>query len=143
MAHDPTPSDDSADDANAEGSADATPKKNALEWAVTGVGAVIVLFVVGFFVYELVAGASGPADLSVTLGEPAADSLTVEVPVEVENAGQEVAENVVVRVCAGPESCAEVMFDYVPYQSSAAGTVGLEAPLAAPPTGRVVSYRDP
>lgn len=133
-------------DAPADGQgapSDAPPGKNALEWAVTGAGALIVLFVVGFFVYELVAGASGPADLSVTLGETLSDSLTVEVPVEVRNDGQRVAENVVAEVCAGPGACAEVMFDYVPYQSKATGTVGLAAPLAAPLTARVVSYRDP
>ena len=119
------------------------PGKNALEWAVTGAGALIVLFVVGFFVYELVAGASGPADLTVTLGETTTDSLTVEVPVSVSNDGQRVAENVVVEVCAGPEACAEVTFDYVPYQSKATGMVGLAAPLGAPLTTRVVSFRDP
>ena len=117
--------------------------KNALEWSVTAVGAAIVLFVVGFFVYEWAAGASGPADLAVSLGEPVTDSLTVEVPVEVRNAGERVAERVVVEVCAGPEACAEVSFDYVPYQSRASGTVGLRAPLEGPLTTRVVSFVDP
>lgn len=143
--HDADETTEADDDAQADPSRDGDggPKKNALEWSVTAVGALIVLFVVGFFVYELVAGASGPADLSVRLGEPAVDSLTVEVPVEVENTGQKVAENVVVEVCAGPEACAEITFDYVPYQSAATGMVGLSAPLAAPLTTRVVSYRDP
>ena len=117
--------------------------KNALEWAVTGAGALIVLFVLGFFVYELVAGASGPAELVVRLGEPALDGATVEVPVEVRNTGERVAEAAVVEVCAGPEACAEITFDYVPYQSKLTGVVGLEAPLPGPLTTRVVSYRDP
>lgn len=131
----------SSDGSDAGGSG--RPEKNALEWAVSGVGAAIVLFVIGFFVYEWVAGASGPADLVVSLGEATTDSLTVEVPVEVRNRGERVAEAVVVEVCAGPEACAEVTFDYVPYQSRASGRVGLTAPLRAPLTTRVVSYVDP
>ena len=117
--------------------------KNALEWAVTGAGALVVLFVVGFFAYELVAGASGPADLVVRLGPPSPNGATVEVPVEVRNTGERVAEQAVVEVCAGPDNCAEVTFEYVPYQSRQTGTVGLVAPLAEAPTSRVVSYRDP
>ncbi len=53
------------------------------------------------------------------------------------------AEAVVVEVCAGPDACAQVTFEYVPYQSKTTGTVGLEAPLRAPLTTRVVSYVDP
>lgn len=117
--------------------------KNALEWTVTVAGALIVLFVLGFFVYELVAGASGPARLVVSLGEPAVEGAASNVPVEIRNEGERVAELAVVEVCAGPENCAEITFDYVPYQSKLTGTVGLEAPLGAAPTSRVVSYRDP
>jgi len=136
--------DDTSDDSAEDGSAgDSSQDKNVLEWTVTAAGALIVLFVVGFFVYELVAGASGPADLVVTLGNAKVDSLTVEVPVEVTNEGQKVAEHAVVEVCAGPGACAQISFDYVPYQSTVTGVVGLEAPLAAPLTARVASYVDP
>ena len=148
MSNDPTspddvPNDDRDREADGDPEAAGNPRKNALEWSVTIVGGLIVLFVVGFFVYEWVAGASGPADLTVGLGTPSADGLTVEVPVEVKNEGERVAERVLVEVCAGPEACAEVTFDYVPYQSKVSGTVGLAAPLRAPLTTRVVSYVDP
>lgn len=154
MSDDPSPdtteaddaaSDDASDDdASDDGSTDEQPRdKNALEWGVTIAGGLIVAFVIGFFVYELVAGASGPADLVVSLGEPTVDNLTVEVPIEVHNEGQAVAEVVVATVCAGPDACAEITFDYVPYQSTVTGVVGLEAPLRAPLTARVVSYVDP
>lgn len=129
------------DDRDSE--ADGQPDKNALEWSVTIAGGLIVGFVIAFFVYEWAAGATGPADLTVTLGAPVTDSLTVEVPVEVRNEGQRVAELVLVEVCAGDASCAEITFEYVPYQSRTSGVVGLEAPLRAPLTSRVVSYVDP
>lgn len=137
---------DAAPDADRPPDQEAAPgsqDKNVLEWAVTAAGALIVLFVLGFFVYELVAGASGPARLVVTLGAPEVEGATADVPVEIRNEGERVAEHAVVEVCAGPENCAEITFDYVPYQSKLTGTVGLEAPLGAAPTSRVVSYRDP
>ncbi len=133
-------SSDTSDDSRED---DGPPKKNALEWAVTIAGGLVVGFVVAFFVYEWVAGATGPADLTVSLGAPSSDSLTVEVPVEVMNEGERVAELVLVEICAGAASCAEITFDYVPYQSKKSGVVGLEAPLAGPLTSRVVSYVDP
>ncbi len=66
----------------------------------------------------------------------------VMVPVEVRNQGDRVAVGAQVEVCAGT-ACSQLTFDYVPFGSTVSGTAGLEAPLAAPPTARVVSYRDP
>lgn len=144
MTDDPNdPSSDSSDDASSPDEGPSSKDKNALEWGVTVAGGLIVLFVVGFFVYELVAGASGPADLRVSLGEPSRDSVAFAIPVEIRNEGQRVAVGALVEVCAGPTSCAEVTFEYVPYQSKATGTAFLDAPLAAAPEARVVSYRDP
>ena len=117
--------------------------KNWLEWTVTIAGALLVLFVLGFLTYQWVTDDGQPAELSISLGAPAQDGGTVEIPVEVKNDGQKVAEAAVVEVCAGPEACAQLTFDYVPFQSTVTGSVGLEAPLAAPLTTRMVSYRNP
>lgn len=130
---------DSGSDQNGSESKD----KNALEWVVTGLGAAIVLFVLGYLSYQFLAGSNTPADLVIALGAPEVQGTTAEVPVTVRNRGSRVAEAAVVEVCAGPESCAQLTFDYVPFESELTGTVGLEAPLTAPLTTRVVSYRDP
>ena len=115
--------------------------KNAIEWAVSGIGLAIVLLVVGFLVYQVVAGSDEPAELVITLESPETRQGTVMVPLTVENVGDRVAEAAVVEVCAGPESCAQVTFRYVPQGSKRNGTVGLAGPLAAPLETRVVSYR--
>lgn len=118
-------------------------EKNALEWAMTLLGAALVLFVVGFLTYQLFAGTDRPAELQIRLGEPRTNGSTVEVPVTVRNEGGRVAEAAVVEVCAGPESCAQLTFDYLPFESEFEGVMGLEAPLQAPLTTRVVSFRNP
>ena len=65
------------------------------------------------------------------------------IPIEARNEGDHVAEAATVEVCAGPESCGEVSFSYIPKGSTRSGIVGLNAPLEAPVTTRVVSYRKP
>ena len=120
-----------------------TPKRNALEWTLTTLGAVLVVGILGYLVYEWVAGATGPAELVITTGPPEIRHGTAEIPVEVRNEGARVAEAAVVEVCAGPDSCSEIHFDYVPFGSKVEGTVGLEAPLAGPVTTRMVSFRKP
>ena len=129
-----------ADDAR---ESDQPEGKSPLEWTVTGIGVLVVLFVVGFFVYEWVSREDAPADLVVSLGSPAAKGASVEVPVEVENVGRTVAQVAVVEVCAGEASCAQITFDYVPYGSRVAGVIGLAAPLGGPLTSRVVSFVEP
>lgn len=135
--------DGGSNDSNGEQSGSESKDKNALEWVVTGLGAAIVLFVLGYLSYQFLAGSNTPADLVIELGTPEVQGTTAEIPVTVRNRGSRVAEAAVVEVCAGPESCAQLTFDYVPFESELTGTVGLEAPLTAPLTTRVVSYRDP
>lgn len=134
---------DSDGDSQGSGGSQGSEDKNLLEWGVTIAGAVVVLCVVGFFVYETVGGSSGPADLRVTTGAPQTATDVASIPIEIENMGARVAEAAVVEVCSGPSACAQITFDYVPYKSKMTGMVGLEAPLQAPLSTRIVSYRDP
>lgn len=120
-----------------------TPDKNWLEWAVSLAGAAIVLGVIGFLVYQLAWGSDEPAKLEVELGTPTVADGTARVPVTVRNTGDRVASHAVIEVCAGPDACAQLMFDYVPFASKQTGSVGLDAPLAGPLQTRVVSYRNP
>jgi uncharacterized protein (TIGR02588 family) len=120
-------------------------QRNGLEWAVFGVGALLVAAVVGYLAYDALAGTDGPADLRVELGTPARAGHVV-VPVHVRNVGGRSAEEVVVEVCAGgeasPEDCAEVTFPFVPHGATREGVVGFAAPPAGPLRSRVVSYRE-
>ncbi|WP_412069670.1 hypothetical protein [Rubrivirga sp. IMCC43871] len=117
--------------------------KNWLEWTITALGGALVVFVLGFLIYEWATDTGQAADLRVSLGELQADSSFVEIPVTVENQGGKVAVAAVIEVCAGPDACSEVTFAYIPFKSTVTGSVGFRAPLAAPPTTRVVSYGNP
>ncbi|MGB3542467.1 hypothetical protein [Rubrivirga sp.] len=117
--------------------------KNWLEWTITAVGAAVVLFVIGFLGYEWYTATDQPAELVVELGEITRDGDVVEVPVTVTNEGYKVAEAAVIEVCAGSDTCAQLTFAYVPFDSEVTGRVGLGAPLDAPLTSRVVSFRNP
>ena len=120
---------------------DTREERNALEWAVFGLGLILVVGVLGFLVYQLVAGSDEPANLVVTFDTPEERRGTVLIPLTVTNEGDQVAEAAVIEVCAGPDACGEVTFTYVPQGSTRQGVVGLTAPLAAPLTSRIVSYR--
>ena len=117
--------------------------KNWLEWTITALGGALVVLVLGFLIYEWATATGEPADLRVSLGEIESDGSFVEIPVTVENQGGKVAEAAVIEVCAGPDACSEVTFDYIPFKSTVTGSVGFRAPLRAAPTTRVVSYRNP
>lgn len=136
------PSQDSQN-SDSQGDSGSSEKKNWLEWSVTIAGAVLVLFVVGFLAYSWATSTDEPADLRVSLDAPRANGSTMEIPVTVQNEGPRVAEAAVIEVCAGPENCGQLTFDYVPFKSKVDGAVGLEAPLEAQPTSRVVSFRNP
>ena len=146
---DPSTNDASRDDSTSDTStSDASTsdasndvKRNALEWVTFAVGVALTLGVIGFLVYQMVAGSDEPPDLVIELGAPDTRRGTTLVPVTVRNEGDRVAEAAVIEVCAGPDACAELSFTYVPQGSKRTGEVGFEAPLPGPLRTRVVSYR--
>ncbi len=118
-------------------------KPNGLEWAIAGLGALLILVVFAFLVTDLVGGASEPVRLRVTLGAPMSRDGQAFVPVRVTNEGGQTAEDAMIEVCAGASNCAEVSFAYVPRGSARDGVVGLQAPLDSTLQARVESYRTP
>ena len=93
--------------------------------------------------YEAIAGSDEPADVRVEISGPTIEGEFAVFDVEARNEGDRVAEEAIIEVCAGPEACGEVSFTYIPQGSKRSGVVGLPAPLEAPVTTRVVSYRKP
>ena len=74
------------------------PAKNWLEWAVFGVGLVLVLATLGFLIRESLAASGGPPEIVARLGPPRASAGGFMVPVEVVNVGKGTAEDVKVAV---------------------------------------------
>jgi uncharacterized protein (TIGR02588 family) len=123
-------------------------EKNRLEWAVFGVGFILVLGTVGFLVWDAATARDSPPDLAVTLGAPERRGEGWAVPVTVRNRGQETAEEarveVVLELPGGEREEAELDFAFVPRGSKREGWVQfLHPPASGRLTGRVTGYEQP
>ncbi len=111
------------------------PKKNWLEWSVFGMGLLLLLCTTGYLVYQAIFHRGEPASLTVHLGEPwsaSTDPMHTTVPVTVRNDGGATATEVTVEVmvpgatASAPAERRELIFDFVPHQSSRTGALTFE-----------------
>lgn len=116
---------------------------NALEWVVALLGGLIVVGTLGYLTYKVFGEAGDPPALQISLEDQKEHGDQVLIPVTVENVGGRVATDAIVEVCAGPNACAQLTFNYVPHASKRKGMVGFSKPLSGSLTTRVVSYREP
>ncbi len=95
------------------------------EWIAAGLGLALTLAVLGYSVWEGVAGTNGPPVLTVAAGRVAATKGGYVTPVRVRNTGGETAASVEVRgelVIAGqPTEERRATFAYVPAGGEIAG----------------------
>ena len=123
-------------------------KKNALEWAVLAVSALLVAWTVGFLIHDAVHRPDGPPDLRLELGRPQRVGSLYRVPVTVENVGGETAADAIVEVVLalpdGASEHAEVEVAHVPRGSRREGWVTFgRDPAAGRLSGRVVGFEQP
>ena len=101
-------------------------KKNWLEWSITIISGILVIFTLGFLVYQLIYEEQTPPDISVVLGEVFEKDEAYSVPIKAINEGTETAGNVVIEIVieGDPEKeKAQITFAYLPGKSSAQGWV--------------------
>ncbi len=119
------------------------PKKNALEWAVFGVSLVLLIGLIAYIVRDAVADQGDPAQISVELGQPAAEGQRFRVPIQVTNAGDEAAEQVGIEVMLGDET-SQLTIDLLPSHSQEHGNVFFSNdPRSGELRHRVVGYLAP
>lgn len=121
-------------------------KKNWFEWAVFGVGLVLVLGILGYLVYKTATHVAGPPALFVEYSPEPGTYEPYRYRVKLHNKGHETAEAIVVElslVSAGKEpERTELSFAYCPKESTQEGWVS----FSRRPTGgdtiqtRIVSY---
>lgn len=124
------------------------PEKNAVEWAVFGLSLLLVVALGGFLAVDSVAGADAPPALAVRPGAPVARGGAVEIPVAVENSGDQAAEDVLVEVtvrrAGGGEERGELTLPLLPRHAVRMGVVTVRgAGAVAAVEGRVVGYTLP
>lgn len=119
-----------------------------LEWAAGALGALIVAAVVGFLVYQGLAGEGSPPEIHVEIKRIAAVRDGFRVQFEAANAGSEAAAQVVIegvlsRPGVEPER-SEVTLAYLPGQSERGGGLFFAAdPRGGDLSVRARSYEDP
>ena len=119
-----------------------------LEWAVGALGALIVALVVGFLLYQGLAGDASPPEIHVEIKSIAAVRDGFRVQLEARNVGGEAAaqvtiEGVLSRPGAEPERSA-VTLGYLPAHSERGGGLFFSTdPRAGELSVRARSYEDP
>ncbi len=120
------------------------PAKNALEWTVFGVSAVLVAGVAAWLIWLHFSSAPSAVLLRVTPGESRKTDAGYDLAVDVVNAGDVTAEQVRIEVVTpapgGPER-REAEIDFVPYRSRRRVWVAVPA-APAQATARLLSYQE-
>ena len=123
-------------------------EKNAVEWSVFAISAVIVALAVGYLALAALREKKTPPDLRITTGSASATSAGHRVEVKVQNAGDTSAEQVQIEVTLrrGEEEVerADLEILYVPRKSERTGWVTFRNdPRCCAIATRAMSYDTP
>lgn len=105
---------------------DKKEEKNWLEWTITITSGILVVFTLGFLVYQMLYEEHTPPDIVVVLGEVSEKDGAFSIPIQATNVGTETAENVIIEIILKGEPSEEksqMTFAYLPRKSSANGWV--------------------
>lgn len=124
------------------------PEKNAVEWSVFAVSAIVVVAIVGYLVSAALREKNAPPDLHITTGEAVATRAGHRLQVAVKNTGDTSAEQVRIEIAlrrADEEvETAELDIVYVPRKSERIGFVTFRNdPRCCEVTARAMSYDAP
>ncbi|AFY85693.1 MAG: hypothetical protein CLLPBCKN_002285 [Chroococcidiopsis cubana SAG 39.79] len=102
-------------------------EKNWLEWIVFGISLILVLFTLGYIVYDGATLGETPPNIELQLGQPQPQSDRFIVPVTATNRGDETAETVQIEVTLNSdgreEETAEFEIAFLPRHSTRRGWV--------------------
>jgi uncharacterized protein (TIGR02588 family) len=123
-------------------------RRHGLEWLVSGISAVILLFVVGVLVRSAVTTSDRAPELEIRLGPPRAAGRHFRVPVEVHNRGDVTAVGahveVVLRRAGAEVERSEVVLSFVPRRSRRSGwAVFRHDPACCQLSARPVGFEAP
>lgn len=119
--------------------------KNALEWTVFGLSAILVLGVMIVLALDALDWKGGPARLEAKLGSPLQENGTLVVPVEITNHGDIAAVDVQVEVEGGEGTKpASLTLDFVPRGATRGGHVVFPASQNSGDLQvRIMGYQEP
>ncbi len=121
--------------------------KNWLEWTVTIISSILVLFIIGFLISQIIWSEDTPPEIEVTLGEVTYLSDYYAIPITAKNLGTKTAQKVRIEIKQPKNINTEkgfIEFDYLPGKSSVNGWVNFsEKPDAASLIIHVLGYSTP
>lgn len=100
--------------------------KNWLEWTVTIISGILVLFIIGFLVSQIIWNEDTPPDIVVILGEGELRTEHYAIPIMAKNLGTRTAQNVRIEIIQSENQTEQkgfIEFDYLPGKSSVKGWV--------------------
>ena len=100
--------------------------QNWLEWIVTGISAIIVIFTFGFLIWQFITEEQTPPEIVITFGESLDRKEHYAIPLIAENKGAQTAQKVKIEISMGYDEGGEkahLEFDYVPGKSKVNGWV--------------------
>lgn len=122
-------------------------QKNALEWSVFALSAVLIAALFGFLIYESATIGDAPPDIHVQIGTPEQRSGYFAVPIEATNKGDHTAEGVHIEVvlrAAGEEETGDFEIQFLPRRGSREGWVTFKSdPRNGTLEARVLGYEKP
>ena len=122
-------------------------KKNALEWSVFTVSALLIAALLGFLIYESATIGDAPPDIHVQIGTPEQRSGYFAVPIEATNKGDHTAEGVHIEVVlrgAGEEETGDFEIQFLPRRGSREAWVTFTSdPRKGTLEARVLGYEKP
>lgn len=101
-------------------------EKNWLEWTITIISGILVVFTLAFLVYQMIYEEQTPPDIVVVLGIVSQKDGAFAVPIKATNKGTETAENVIIEITLKGhpnDEKSQMTFAYLPRKSSANGWV--------------------
>ncbi|MBE9020553.1 hypothetical protein C7Y66_25790 [Chroococcidiopsis sp. CCALA 051] len=124
-------------------------EKNWLEWIVFGISLILVLFTLGYIVYDGATLGETPPNIELQLGQPQPQSDRFIVPVTATNRGDETAETVQIEVTLNSdgreEETAEFEIAFLPRHSTRRGWVTFQTDprTVAQIEARVLGFEKP
>lgn len=100
--------------------------KNWLEWLITIISGILVLFTIGFLITQIIWNDNTPPEIVVTLSEGEIRADYYAIPITAKNLGTQTAQNVRIEIVQAEMQTQEkgfIVFDYLPGKSSVKGWV--------------------
>lgn len=106
-------------------------RSEMIEWVFAAISTIVVLGLMGFFLFETLTATSGPPKFETSILASYETEEGLSLVVQVGNLGHEPAADVTVRAVAGQGEPSDVTIDYIASGSTGQATFNLPGPITS------------